>query len=442
MKYLKYRIPTLREEVGAIGIGCSAGLVAVAFHWLLEMVDSGRMEVIRSLSGLSFWSNLAIVLTCGFFASMSVALVRYIAPEAEGSGIAAVVKAHRSVAPVRAFRIICVKFLGGVFAMAAGMPLGREGPSVQIGAMTGVCLKRLFPVEYYRTRAIHLGAAAGLSAAFNAPLTGMLFSFELLHQPFTRRNCYESLMVCAVADWVCRMLNGPGLEMPLQPISMTQPHALPVFFLMGLWAGLIALIFQILLLKSYKYFHLAAKTSAIAVSMTFAWGCILGGIMILSPDLSGIGRPMFTQAISNNMTLVAALVALLIRIPMTAISYSTGAPGGLIVPALLFGMLSGQIFSQATFTIFGPIDPDLHNLCIVAGMAACLGAMFRTPLTAIIMTVEITGTFSSVLQISVAYLAAHLLLTVMKQPDLYEAIATLHKQVYHEPGQTQRRESE
>jgi chloride channel protein, CIC family len=440
--YLKYRVPNFREELGAIGIGLCAGLAAVAFHWLLEVVDTGRMQLALAVPKQSFFVNLVVVIGCGLCAAISVALVRYFAPEAEGSGIAAVIKAHKSVAPVRAIRIIWVKFMGGVFAMAAGMPLGREGPSVQIGAMTGVCLKRLFPAEYYRTRAIHLGAAAGLSAAFNAPLTGLLFSFELLHQPFTRRNCYETLMVCAVADWVCRALNGPSLEMPIQTYSSSNLSELPVFILMGFWAGLVALLFQMLLLKSYKWFHHTATKPVIAVLMTFAWGCILGGVLMLAPELLGVGQPLFREAIANRMTLVAAITALVIRIPLTAMSYSTGAPGGLIVPALLFGTLSGQIFSSATLGIFGPLEPDFHNLCIVAGMAASLGALFRTPLTATIMAVEITGTFTCILQISFAYVAAHTLLTAFKQPDIYEAIATLHNKELHADASGTNRESE
>ncbi|MFM1802035.1 MAG: hypothetical protein RJA81_1387 [Planctomycetota bacterium] len=442
MSYLKYRVPKLREELGALGIGLSAGLAAVAFHWLLEVVDEARMHISYAVINLDFFSNLMVMVLFGLLSASSVALVRYCAPEAEGSGIAAVVKAHRSVAPVRAFRIIWVKFVGGVLAMAAGMPLGREGPSVQIGAMSGVCLKRLFPAEYYRTRAIHLGAAAGLSAAFNAPLTGLLFSFELLHQPFTRRNCYETLMVCAVADWVCRLFNGPNLEMPIQTFVTDSLSELPVFILVGFWAGLIGLIFQILLLRSYKKFHQVASSSRVAVGLTFIWGCALGAIMLSAPEMLGVGQPLFREAIANRMSLTTALVALMIRIPLTAISYSTGAPGGLIVPALLFGTLAGQSFSLATIGLVGTMPPDFHNLCLVAGMAASLGALFRTPLTATIMAVEITGTFTCILQISIAYLAAHTLLTAVKQPDIYEAIGTLHQKELHGSQAGRRRESE
>ena len=97
------------------------------------------------------------------------------------------------------------------------MPLGREGPSVQIGAMASVILRRYGPrLIYSKTRAVHLGAAAGLAAAFNAPLSGAVFSFEMLRQPFTTRNGFETIMVCAVADLICRLAHGPILQLPIE----------------------------------------------------------------------------------------------------------------------------------------------------------------------------------------------------------------------------------
>jgi CIC family chloride channel protein len=108
------------------------------------------------------------------------------------------------------------------------------------------------------------------------------------------------------------------------------------------------------------------------------------------------------------------------------VSYATGAPGGLIVPALLFGVLSGHVFADGFATAVGTVEPDFHAVCLVAGMAASIGALFRTPLTAMIMAVEITGAYSCLLEISIAYLASHALLGLAREPDLYSALKRIH----------------
>jgi CIC family chloride channel protein len=353
--------------------------------------------------------------------------VRWVAPEAEGSGIAAVLETRRRPEEIRAWRVLWVKFVGGFCGLASGMPLGREGPSVQLGAMVAVLLRRHGPrLVLFRQRAVSLGAAAGLAAAFNAPLSGVVFSFELLRQPFSVRNCFETILVCAVADWTCRVFHGPVLELPIPLEGFRDWHELPTFAVVGLWTGLVAMAFQALLLLLARGFHRLRGHDSAAVGFTAVWGCLLGGVLFLWPDVLGIGHPLFHAAIAGEMTLAVALAALAARIPLTAVSYATGAPGGLIVPALLFGVLAGQCFSTAFDRLVTPVEPDFHAVCLVAGMAASIGALFRTPLTAMIMAVEITGTYACLLEISIAYLAAHWLLDACRQPDLYAAMGRIH----------------
>jgi len=160
---------------------------------------------------------------------------------------------------------------------------------------------------------------------------------------------------------------------------------------------------------------------------------VLGGVLFLWPQLLGIGHGLFHAAIADEMPLVVALAALAARILLTAVSYATGAPGGLIVPALLFGVLAGQCFAMVFERAVAPIEPDFHAVCLVAGMAAAIGALFRTPLTATIMAVEITGTYACLLEITIAYLAAHWLLDACKQPDLYAALRRIHADPHARP---------
>jgi CIC family chloride channel protein len=417
------RTPKWRHEFGAVLVGLFTGLAAIGFHHLIAVADSARLRLSEQVSGSDSWAALGVILVCGTLSAASVALVRKVATEAEGSGIAAVLAAHDHVGPVRAWRIVLVKFLGGFLGMSAGMPLGREGPSVQIGAMTGVILKNRFPLLLYRSRAIRLGAAGGLAAAFNAPLTAVVFTFEMLRQPFNRRNCVDTILVCAVADWVSRTTEGPRLELPL---DLTGIPSLPLLFpviMVGILTGIVAILFQKAVLFCHDRFEHHFDTDSKAIAATFVFGCVLGILFLTRPEMLGVGRRLFASALENRMTLGLALTALAIRVPLTAMCYATGAPGGLIVPAILFGTLTGQAFSCATTYFWHDVSVDYHTVCLTAGMAAGLGAIFRIPLTAIVLTAEVTGTFDRLLEICIAYVVAHMLLTRLRQPDLYAALA-------------------
>ena len=421
-------VPPFREQIGTVVIGAAAGLAAVGFHAVMNLAEAARTRLAVLATSHGIPAQIGVVLTCGLLAAIAVFLVRFFAPEAEGSGIAAVIQAHRTVGARRALRILWVKFLAGFCALSSGMPLGREGPSVQIGAMSAIVLRQFgLGLVYYRRRAVELGAAAGLAAAFNAPLSGVVFSFELLKQPFHAHNCFETILACAIADWVCRLFHGPVFELPIALNGFREWQELPTFALVGLCTGVVCLVFQNFLLFVAKRFHKFHNSPNKIILVTGIWGCLLGVILLIKPEVLGIGHQIFDDAIRNSLPLIPAILILATRIPLSAISYATGAPGGLIVPALLFGVLSGHIFSTSYSSIVGGVDADFHAVCLVAGMAASIGALFRTPLTATIMAVEITGAYDCLLEISIAYLTAHSLLGLARQPDLYTALGRIHE---------------
>lgn len=223
---------------------------------------------------------------------------------------------------------------------------------------------------------------------------------------------------------MCRLFHGPVFELPISLNGFREWHELPTFALVGLCTGVVCLVFQNFLLFVAKRFHKFHNSSNKIILVTGIWGCLLGVILLIKPEVLGIGHQIFDDAIRNSLPLIPAILILATRIPLSAISY---APGGLIVPALLFGVLSGHIFSTSYSSIVGGVDADFHAVCLVAGMAASIGALFRTPLTATIMAVKITGAYDCLLEISIAYLTAHSLLGLARQPDLYTALGRIHE---------------
>ena len=135
-------VPPFREQIGTVVIGAAAGLAAVGFHAVMNLAETARTRLAVLATSHGIPAQIGVVLTCGMLAAIAVFLVRFFAPEAEGSGIVAVIQAHRTVGARRALRILWVKFLAGFCALSSGMPLGREGPSVQIGAMSAIVLRQ------------------------------------------------------------------------------------------------------------------------------------------------------------------------------------------------------------------------------------------------------------------------------------------------------------
>ena len=284
-------VPPLREQVGTVLIGAVAGLAAVAFHAVMNLAESVRTELAVFATAYGLAAQFAVILTCGILAATAVFLVHRFAIEAEGSGIAAVLHAHRTVGGRRALRILWVKFLAGFCALSSGMPLGREGPSVQIGAMSAIVLRQFgIGLVYFRRRAVELGAAAGLAAAFNAPLSGVVFSFELLKQPFHAHNCFETILACAIADWVCRLFHGTVLELPISLEGFRDWMELPTFALVGLFTGIVCLVFQMFLISIAKRFQQFHHQPNKLILVTGAWGCLLGVILLVKPEVLGIGH--------------------------------------------------------------------------------------------------------------------------------------------------------
>ena len=308
-------VPPLREQVGTVVIGAVAGLAAVAFHAVMNLAESVRTELAVFATAHGMAAQFGVILTCGVLAATAVFLVHRFAIEAEGSGIAAVLHAHRTVGGRRALRILWVKFLAGFCALSSGMPLGREGPSVQIGAMSAIVLRQFgIGLVYFRRRTVELGAAAGLAAAFNAPLSGVVFSFELLKQPFNAHNCFETILACAIADWVCRLFHGTVLELPISLEGFRDWQELPTFALVGLCTGIVCLLFQTFLLFIAKRFQKFHHHPNKLIFITGLWGCLLGVILLVKPEVLGIGHTIFEDAIQNVYEFLC--FKMMIRIPM------------------------------------------------------------------------------------------------------------------------------
>lgn len=401
-------------------VGLLAGAIAILFRALLALGDQLR-------NALIVWSRqypavgwLAPVAFGAVGATMAVWLMRGYAPEASGSGIPHTKAVLYRLRELRWRRVLPVKLAGGTLAIGAGLALGREGPTVQMGASVGAAVaERLGSPTRERLTLIAAGAGAGLAAAFNAPLAGLVFVLEEMQRDFRPGVFGAAFVAAAVADILARLVGGqlPVFSIPSYPVPPLT--SLPAFALLGAVAGLLGVLFNRGLLGALRLFgQLAGRQVLAAAALVGATAGLLGW---LAPGMVGGGHDLTEHALLGEITLAAVPLLFVARFGLTMLSYGTGAPGGIFAPLLVLGALVGLGVGAATHALAPEAAPDPGAFAVV-GMAAYFTAIVRAPLTGVVLIVEMTGNYNQMLPLLVACFCAYLVTEGLGQLPIYEAL--------------------
>src|ERR1041384_4904930 len=328
----------------ALVVGVVAGLLATAFRVALAFAAGGRIAFLsRFEPGLRIPIAIAIGAVGG---GIALWLVRRFAPDASGSGIPQLKGFVLGERGIEWRRLLPVKFFAGLIGIGGGLALGREGPTVQMGGATGLMVSEWFRVkvgEGERKALIAAGAGAGLAAAFNAPLAGVMFVLEELAGSFTPVVLVSAFLASVTADIVSRVITG---EMPVfQLHDMPAPNlrALPASAVLGVACGLLGVIFNRSLLKSLDlYARLRWPAWAIGA---FA-GAMVGLASGIFPGVAGGGGLLAERELTGSIAVQWLLLLIVARFLLTMISYGSGAAGGIFAPLLVIGALCGLGFGQ------------------------------------------------------------------------------------------------
>ena len=404
----------------ALVVGIVAGLVASGFRMALHFCEESRIRLIERLPS---WEGLMVAVGLGAAGSaLGLWLVRRFAPEAAGSGIPDLKSVVLGQKVLNWRRVIPVKFLAGVAGIGGGLTLGREGPTVQMGGATGLMVSAWFRVkqgEGERKALISAGAAAGLAAAFNAPLAGLIFALEELNGNFTPVVFVASFLASVSADVVCRVVTGetPVFAMPGMPAPTL--HALPVCAVLGLAAGLFGVLFNRSLLLSLDLFERlkswpAPLTGALA-------GLIVGAAAWAYPAMSGSGALLSDRALSGDLAVKWMLLLIVGRFLLTMVSYGSGAAGGIFAPLLVLGSLGGLALGAGVHSWL-PEWAANPQVFAVVGMGALFTSTVRAPLTGIVLMTELTGNYGFMLPLLVGGFVAYGVAEALGDKPIYEAL--------------------
>lgn len=401
-------------------VGACAGIIALLFRASLTGADALRNGLIAWAQHMTMWGWVFPVIFTALGAWISVALTLRYAPETSGSGIPHLEAVLQRLRILEWKRVLPIKFIGGILAIGSGLTLGREGPTVQMGGAIGDAISRLLKVlPRERLTLISAGAGAGLAAAFNAPLSGLVFVLEEVRRDFQPIVFGAAFIAAAIADIVVQMGSGqfPIFSVPSYPAPPLA--SLPIFALLGLATGVFGVLFNRSLLYALDiYGRLHSRMILPAAAIT---GGAIGLIGWFDPIAIGSGHSLAESVLKGELLLTAIPLFLVIRFLATIASYGSGAPGGIFAPLLVLGALIGLAVGQIFHNLV-PGTVPMPAVFAVVGMAAYFAAIVRAPLTGIMLIVEMTGDYSLMLPLLVSCFCAYATTEFLNDLPIYEAL--------------------
>ncbi|MBN3910995.1 MAG: chloride channel protein [Nostoc sp. NMS1] len=406
----------------AIAEACVIGLVAALSAVFLK-VGSGWLGTWRVHTTHFFpaWLVLPVIgLVLGFLAGW---MVDRLAPEAAGSGIPQV-KASLANVPVNlSWRVAGVKLLSAIIAIGSGMTLGRQGPTVQVGAGLAAGMSRWVPTSPdHRRQMIAAGAGAGLAAAFNAPIAGVLFIVEELLQDLSGLTLGTAIIASFIGGVISRLLGGGSLDLNLQLTQSSSQFSIPeipFFILLGILAGLLGALFNRGIIFSIKFYRRLHISLPLRVALA---GFISGVVVAMLPPSFRDNTGLRESLITGGSHPTVAAIAFTAQFILTLIAFGSGAPGGLFAPSLILGSCLGHIIGVTELYITGVGSPATYAL---AGMGGFFSAVSKVPITAIVIVFEMTTDFNLVLPLMIVSVAAYLVADKVVPGSLYEKLLEL-----------------
>ncbi|MBW4422001.1 MAG: chloride channel protein [Myxacorys californica WJT36-NPBG1] len=405
-------------------IGLVSGLAAVLLKQGAGFLSGWRLQTAQVYPA---WIVLPLIgIAGGFLAGI---LIERIAPEASGSGIPQVKAALGGVSIALNLRVAIAKLLSTLLSLGSGLTLGRQGPTVQIGAAIAAQLSAWVPTSPdHRRQLIAAGAAAGLAAGFNAPIAGVLFVVEELLQDVSGLTLGTAILASFVGAVVSRLLGGQGLNASgnsLQFSTNFTAHDIPLFLVLGILAGLLGALFGRGILLSLQ---VNRRVFQWGLPWRIACAGLISGLAIaLLPDVLRDRASLQEVWITSGFSWQIITIIFITKFILTLVAFGSGAPGGLFAPSLILGSTLGHLLASVAqqLQLLGvPLGLDgsenLVTTAALTGMGAFFSAVTRGPITAIVIVFEMTTDFNLVLPLMIGSVTAYLVAETMHSGSIYQ----------------------
>ena len=429
------RIAPAREEriflVLSIFIGVISGLLVVSFRMAIEWLSV-------LLLGSSPQPHQPRLIFIPALAGLVIALLtRFVFPNVRGSGINQTKAALYIHNGYISFRTVIGKFLLSALAIGSGHSLGPEDPSLQIGAGVASLISRRFDMSKEKLRIFApIGAAAGLAAAFNAPISAILFVIEEVIGQWSAAVLGSIVLSAVSSVVVARSFWGPEPMFRIPAVTLRDSRELLAYAVLGVAGGFAALLFA----KSLSYLRpkLRSQPQWSQMLQPALAGLLVGGIGYFGlTQVMGAGYQAIDQAMHSQFAWKMLLVLALFKIIATTLSFSSGTPGGMFAPTLFIGAMLGAAVGSFEKIYFPHLTGSIGSYALV-GMGVLFAAFLRAPLTSVFMVLEVSGNYSIVLPVILANTIAYLISRGLQPVPIFEELT--HQDGLYLPSMEELRE--
>ncbi len=402
----------------AIIIGVLAGFAAIAIRALIEFISElsfgGEGNYLEGIMSSPWYWVILIPAIGGLLVGP---LIYFFAPEAKGHGVPEVMQAillrGGSIRP----RVAIVKALASAITIGTGGSVGREGPIIQIGSSLGSTVGQFFKVPSSRLKTlVGCGAAAGIAAAFNAPIAGALFAVEIILMDFAVAQFSPIVISSVMATVVSHSFEGRFAAFTVPSYQYVSPYEIGFYFVLGAISGIVSYLFIKVLYFSEDFFDDKFKIPEYLKPIT--GGLAIGAIALIFPQVMGVGYESINAALYGKMVWYVALGLIFIKIIATSVTLGSGGSGGIFAPSLFMGAMLGAFFGYFVHTYFPDITagPGAYALVAMGGLVA---GTTRAPVTAIIIVFELTNDYNIILPLMVTVVISTILATKLSRESIY-----------------------
>lgn len=398
-------------------VGIIGGFGAVGFRTLIELIQTitigGNDNILETVSSLPWYVKLILPSVGGLIIGP---LIYFLGKETKGHGVPEVMEAVALRGGKIRSRVMFLKAFVSAVTIGTGGSVGREGPIVQIGSSIGSTFGQWLRVSQERLKVlVACGAAAGISATFNAPIAGVMFSVEIILGNYAIATLVPLIMSSVMATIVARWYFGDVLSFEIPHYSLGNAWEIGPYILLGLVTGVVAVGFVKLL---YSLEDIADKLPIKSWIKTPIILFLIGLMVLYFPHVYGVGYDTITQVLKGGMVWYMLLLLIPIKMLATSITLAAGGSGGIFAPSLFLGAVFGGLFGTLMHFLF----PDViisSGAYAVVGMSAMVAGTTHAPITAFLVIFEMTGDYKLILPLMLCSILASFVASVIKKDSIY-----------------------
>lgn len=413
---------SLRLLLEGLAVGLGAGISISVFRYLLAGSEILRPVIYHNLREAladGQWQWLALYILSFIIIAYLLKLIVAREPMCTGSGIPQIKGILQGDMSMRWFSVLWSKIIGGVLAIGAGMSLGREGPSVQIGACVGQGLSQTSRRTRFESRILMTaGAGAGLAAAFNAPLAGVIFGLEEMQKTISPALLLTGITASITAATVTEVVFGMSPVFSMGYLLPLPLNLFDVLVVAGIVIGLLGRLFNIALAYSLDTYSKLGLSGMKKPLVPLALAGILGFVL---PEILGGGNLLVDSLVVTDYTIGFLCLLFVGKFLFTMICFGSGVPGGIFLPMLVLGAAGGAVLAKL-LVLAGLLPAMYYADIIVFGMAAYFSSVVKSPVTGSILILEMTGSFQHMLALLVVSLTAYVISDLTGGRPVYDEL--------------------